>query len=167
MWTPLSDNVTWDACTCRQKKWGRTTTTVFHLTVPLQFRSVQFSSVQFKIVSMRSGRPVCAAPPSRRSFLNVALETVPTLVWWLTMVPFSSSQTKIVERFLFLRLSPFPGDRWWCDVPGFVPAGSVSSFSTLQIFRDASRLWRLLCLNHGRVHVSWLIDWLIDYFKSS
>ena len=29
---------------------------------------------------------------------------------------------------------------------GFVPAGSVSSFSTPQIFREASRLWGLLCL---------------------
>ena len=36
-----------------------------------------------------------------------------------------------------------PGDRW-CDALGFVPAGSVSSFSTLQIFRVASRLWGLL-----------------------
>ena len=35
-------------------------------------------------------------------------------------------------------LSP-PGDRW-CDILGFVPAGSVSSFSTLQIFREASHL---------------------------
>ena len=38
-------------------------------------------------------------------------------------------------RFLFPLLSP-PGDRW-CDVLGFVPAGNVSSFSTLQIFREA------------------------------
>ena len=32
-----------------------------------------------------------------------------------------------------------PGDRW-CDVLGFVPVGSVSSSSTLQIFRDVSHL---------------------------
>ena len=32
------------------------------------------------------------------------------------------------------------------DVLGFVPAGSVSSSSTLQIFREASYLWELLCL---------------------
>ena len=36
-----------------------------------------------------------------------------------------------------LRLSTPPDDRWY-DVIGFVPAGSVSSFSTLQIFLDAS-----------------------------
>ena len=50
---------------------------------------------------------------------------------------------KIVWRFLFQRLSP-PGDQWY-DVLGFLPAGSVSSFSTLQIFREASNLWGLLC----------------------
>ena len=50
---------------------------------------------------------------------------------------------KVVWRFLFPRLSP-PGHRW-CDVLGFVPAGSVSSFSTLQIFRKTSHLWGLLC----------------------
>ena len=50
---------------------------------------------------------------------------------------------KIVYRFLFQRLSP-PGARW-CDVLGFVPAGSVSSSSTLLIFQNASHLRRLLC----------------------
>ena len=42
---------------------------------------------------------------------------------------------KIVERFHFPRLSP-PDDRW-CNIIGSVPAGSVSSTSTLQIFREA------------------------------
>ena len=37
-----------------------------------------------------------------------------------------------------------PGDQR-CDVLGFVPAGSISSCSTLHIFREASRLWGLLC----------------------
>ena len=32
-----------------------------------------------------------------------------------------------------------------CDVLGFVPTGSFSSSSTLQIFQDASYLWWLLC----------------------
>ena len=50
---------------------------------------------------------------------------------------------KIVQSFLCPRLCP-PCDRW-CDVLGFVPAGSVSNCSTLQIFRDASHLWGLLC----------------------
>ena len=49
---------------------------------------------------------------------------------------------KIVERFHFPRLSP-PDDRW-CNIIGFVPAGSVSSTSTLQNFRDASHSWWLL-----------------------
>ena len=46
---------------------------------------------------------------------------------------------KIVERFFFPRLSP-RGDRW-CDVLGFVPAGSVSSSSTRPIFWQARRMW--------------------------
>ena len=40
----------------------------------------------------------------------------------MTRTPFLVLSRKIVERFLFLRLSP-PGDRL-CDVLGFVPAGS-------------------------------------------
>ena len=50
---------------------------------------------------------------------------------------------KTVQWFLFPLLSP-PGDRW-CDVLGFVPVGSISSSSTLRIFRDASHLEGLLC----------------------
>ena len=38
-----------------------------------------------------------------------------------------------------------PPDDRWCDALGFVPAGSVSSFSILQIFGEASHLWGLLC----------------------
>ena len=91
------------------------------------------------MVSMRSEKPIIMRSiPSLRSFPNVAFETVPMLVW-LTMVlsrPFK-------ERLLFLRLSP-PGHQW-CDVLGFVSAGSVSSFSTLQIFRETSHLRWLLC----------------------
>ena len=98
-----------------------------------------FKSVQFKMVSMRSEKPIIMrTTPSLRSFPNVAFETVPMLVW-LTMVlsrPFK-------ELLLFLRLSP-PGHQW-CDVFGFVPASRVSSFSTLQIFRETSHLRRLLC----------------------
>ena len=41
-------------------------------------------------------------------------------------------------------LSTPPGN-CWCDVLGSVPAGSISSSSTLQILQDASHLWELLC----------------------
>ena len=79
-------------------------------------------SVQFKMVPMRSEKPICVSPgPSLRSFPNVAFETVP----------------------MFSQRLSLSGNRW-CDVLGFVPAGSASSFSTLQIFREASRLWGLL-----------------------
>ena len=76
--------------------------------------------VQFKMAYMCSGKPISAPP--RLS------EVSPTLVLL----------RKIVLRLLFQRLSP-PGDQW-CDVLGFVPGDSVSSFSTLQIFREASHL---------------------------
>ena len=56
---------------------------------------------------------------------------------------YSGHLINFVERFHFLRLSP-PGDQW-CDVLGSVPAGSVSSSSTFQIFWDGSHLWWLLC----------------------
>ena len=45
---------------------------------------VQFCSVQFKMVSIRLEKPICAPPPSLRSFPNFAFETVPVFVW-LTM----------------------------------------------------------------------------------
>ena len=59
--------------------------------------------------------------------------------WW----PIPVLSEKIVKRFLIWCLSPL-GD-WWCDVFGFVPAGSISSSSTRHIFRDANHLWRLIC----------------------
>ena len=41
----------------------------------------QFSSDRFKMISVRSEKPICApAPPSLRSFPNVAFETVPIFV---------------------------------------------------------------------------------------
>ena len=40
---------------------------------------ISFLSVQFKMVFMRSEKPICA-PPTLRSFLNVAFETVPVFV---------------------------------------------------------------------------------------
>ena len=50
--------------------------------------------------------------------------------------PFLVLSRKIVEHFLFPRLSP-PGDRR-CDVLSFVSASCVSSSTALQILRDAS-----------------------------
>ena len=63
---------------------------------------------------------------------------------------------KIVERFLFLYGSLLPpGDRW-CDVIGLVPAGSVSSSSTLQIFRDVAPKY-LAVVSVCGVRQCWLI----------
>ena len=44
------------------------------------FRLNLFSSVQFKVISLRSEKPICAPPPSLGSFLNVAFETVNPLL---------------------------------------------------------------------------------------
>ena len=59
---------------------------------------------------------------------------------WL-MKALSRPFEKIVYHFLFPCLSP-PGDQW-CYVLGIVPAGNVSSSSTLQLFWDARHMWAL------------------------
>ena len=101
------------------------------------FLSKKFSSVQDGTYVL--GKSHTRYTPSPRSFHSVALYFRCWSDWrW----PFLVLSMKIAERFLFLRPSPL-GDRW-CDVLGFVPAGSVSSSSPLQIFRDATRLWWLL-----------------------
>ena len=127
----------------------------------------ELESVQFK---MRSEKPICA--PSRLSEVSPVLPLKRfqcSSDWrWPSFV----LSKKIVSRFLFQSLSP-PGDQWsdwrwpslvlskkivsrflfqslsppgdqWCDVFGFVPGGSVSSFSTLQIFWKAKHLRGLL-----------------------
>ena len=57
-----------------------------------------------------------------------------TMVFLILTMAFLILLRKIIERFLFLCLPPC-GDRGH-DVLGFVPAGRVSSSSTLQIIRD-------------------------------
>ena len=59
----------------------------------------------------------------------------------------SSSASHLFSFFFFSFFSlVLLGDRR-CDILGFAPAGSVSSTSTLEIPRDASRhVWWLLCL---------------------
>ena len=73
--------------------------------------------VHFRMVFMRSKKPICAPPHLSEVSLTLPLKRWPSLVL----------SRKIVERFLSPRLSP-PGGRR-CDVLGFVPAGSVSSSS--------------------------------------
>ena len=89
--------------------------------------TVQFSSVQDGIYALGK-----AHIHSLRSFPNVAFETVPMLILLTVALsrPFKEDRLALP---VFQRLNP-PGDRWY-DVLGFVPAGSVSNFSTLQIFR--------------------------------
>ena len=103
---------------------------------------LRFSSVQFMMLSMRSEKPIgVPSIPSLRSFPYFAFERLQCSSdrRWPSLV----LSKKIVQRFRFQRLSP-PGNQW-CDVLGFVPAGSILSFSTIQIFREASQLSGLLC----------------------
>ena len=100
-----------------------------------QFSSIQFRSVQDGIYAL--GKAYVRSAPSLRSFPNVAFETGFQCSSDRRWPPLVLSR-KIVQRFLFPRLSP-PGDRW-CDGLGFLPAVNVSSFSTLRIFRKASRM---------------------------
>ena len=88
----------------------------------VQFGSVRFGSVQGGIYAL--GKAHVRSTPSLRSSPNIAFETIPMFVS-LTMAfsrPFK-------EDRLALPLSTPLSSRW--DVLGFVPAGSVSSFSTL------------------------------------
>ena len=117
------------------------------------FSEVRISSVQDSINALRK-----AHMRSTRSLSGV-FPTLPlkqfqcSSDWqWSSLV--RSSQ--IVLRFLFPRLSPSCDRR--CDALGFVPAGSVSSTSTLQIFRDTSHMWwcppvHLLCYFPSLRHV--------------
>ena len=101
-----------------------------------QFSS--FRSVQDDIYAL--GKAHMRSTPSLRSFPNVAFETVPVFVL-LTM---ALSRPFMEDRLALSLSTPLSCDQW-CHVLGFVPAGSVSSFSTLQIFREASHLRGLLC----------------------
>ena len=101
--------------------------------------SVQFSSGWY----LWAREDQCALHPiSQELSPMLPLKEFPMLVWLTMALKFLILSRKIIEHFLFLRLSP-SGDRW-CDVLGFVPADCVTSSSTLQIFRDASCLWWLL-----------------------
>ena len=99
--------------------------------------------------------------------LHSISQTLPLYCIWSSLVqfgpvwsdwqwPFLVHSRKITKHFLIPCLSP-PGD-WWRDVFGFVPAGSVSSSSTLQIFWGANHLWWLLCpLACPLSHFHWLL----------
>ena len=100
-----------------------------------------FCSVPFRMVSMRSEKPMIM-PSSRVSEVSSTLPSKHSTVRVIVNGHFYPLSKKIAERFFSPRLSP-PGDRS-CDFLGFVPAVSVSSSPTLQIFQDASHLWWLL-----------------------
>ena len=116
--------------------------TVFTLkTTFAWFWSGLFSSVQFKMVSMRLEKAVCVPSGLSEVSPTLPLERFKCSSDW--QWPSLTHSRKIIKRFLFPHLSP-AGDRWG-DVLGFVPACSVSSSSTLEIFQEADHLRGLLC----------------------
>ena len=99
----------------------------------------QISSVQDGIYVL--GKAHMCSTPSHRSFPNVVFETVAMFIW-LTM----SLSCPFKEDCLALLFSmPLSSRRSMVWVFGFVPAGSVSSFSTFQVYWEASYFWVLLC----------------------
>ena len=100
----------------------------------------KFSSVQDGICTWKS--PYICSPPCLTE-VSPMLPLKVSVFPWLTMAlscPFKEDH--IVIPFPCLS----PQGEWCSYVLGFVPAGSVSSSSTLQIFQDTSHLWWLLCL---------------------
>ena len=98
----------------------------------------QFSSVK-GIYAL--GKAHVRPTPSLRRFPSASFETVPVFVW-LTMalsLPFRE------DRLALPHSTPLSSRRSivWC--PWLCARSNVSSSSTLQIFREASRLWGLLC----------------------
>ena len=89
---------------------------------------------------MQWGKPIYALNPISQSLkgCHSASSSVDLIDMGLVL------PTKIAECFCFL--CPSPQGSWWWDVLGYVPAGSVSSSSTLQIFWDTNHLRQLLCL---------------------
>ena len=115
---------------------------------------------------------VCAPPPLLWKFPNVAFDSLSywnnSSLQWLDNVPLSSFQGRLSSTFsfpLFLRLSA-SYDQWW-DVLDFVPAGSVSSSSTLQIFQaacDGCFACQSICLvMSGMSSASVFERWMSDF----
>ena len=73
-------------------------------------------------------------------------ERVPVLIWRIAQFRRFKVDRRPLSVFFFYAADIAPPCNRWCDVLGFVPASSVSSSSTLQIFEDAilSHLWWFL-----------------------
>ena len=97
--------------------------------------SVQFSSRWY--LCAREG-PYALHPVSQECSPNDALETVPMLVWFMTMALYKEDRCMSNSSFYAASLvQAIDGAK---SMALIVPAGSVSSSSPLQIFQDASRL---------------------------
>ena len=107
-----------------------------HESEDLSFPARELSSVQDGIYAL--GKAHMCSTPSLRRFPNGAFKTGPMFVW-LTM---ALSRPFMEDRLALPLSTPLSSRIWdrWCDVIGFVPAGSVSSSSTFQIIWDTSYL---------------------------
>ena len=90
-------------------------------------RSSKLVAVHFSLMaSAHSGKRICAPLCLSEASSMLRLKQFHGLIDDISL---SRPLRVIVERFLFLRLSP-SGD-WSCDILGFVPKECVSSSSTL------------------------------------
>ena len=81
------------------------------------------TSVQFKMVSMHSEKPICAPPHLSEVSPALPLKRFQCSsdCWWPSLV----LSGEIIKRLLFSCFSP--PDSCWCDILGFVPSASVWS----------------------------------------
>ena len=98
-------------------------------------------SVQFKVALVCIGNPICTPPCTSAVFPVLPIKQFQCWSHWRR--PFLTLSRKIVKRFAFLCLCPLC-DRW-CDVLIFVPAGRVSSPSTLKHFSTVTLAFTKAC----------------------
>ena len=91
-----------------------------------------FSSVQDGIYALGKALEICTPPRVSEVSPTSPLKRFQCPSDW-RRPPLVISR-KIVQRFLFPRLSP-PGDRWW-GVLGFVPAGSLKLLNIWDLLRS-------------------------------
>ena len=86
------------------------------------------------------------APSPEYMSQKLPLTTIPVLVWLTTMgLSHSFNGRSPTTAPLQLSLPDLRVIYRCCGIHGFAPAGKVSRASILQLFRDASHLWWLLC----------------------
>ena len=110
---------------------------------------VQFSSVQFKMVSMHSGRPICT-PPCLSGVPNVALETVQMLVWLLhTQTPEYNKRCVDTELQIVVRCKSLA---WQLQSP---MCKMCKTTMTMCMYSDVSHIKLTICKMYMQDSQSW------------